>query len=109
MDKDKCLCCNTTLNKKLYNKYLYCSRKCKVSEPETPPNKVSEPETTPNKIINDKIIIINKGTGAGGSNTNKNGLPYEESTDLSDCFTILEKDKNSSKIKFNKYVGKNFN
>jgi len=24
----------------------------------------------------------NKGTGAGGSNTNKNGLPYEEFTDL---------------------------
>ena len=23
--------------------------------------------------------IVNRGTGAGGSNTNKNGLPYEES------------------------------
>ena len=25
--------------------------------------------------------IMNKGKGAGGANTNKNGLPYEEMTD----------------------------
>ena len=34
--------------------------------------------------------INNKGTGAGGSNTNKNGIPYEELTDLDDRTTILE-------------------
>ena len=28
------------------------------------------------------MSIINKGTGAGGSKTNENGLPYEEMTDL---------------------------
>lgn len=28
------------------------------------------------------LIITNKGTGAGGANTNKNGLSYEEYTDL---------------------------
>ena len=33
--------------------------------------------------------IINKGTGAGGSNTNKNGLSYEEKTDLTFEFTKI--------------------
>ena len=57
---------------------------------------------TPKKTI--KLNIIqNKGTGAGGSNTNKNGLPYEKLTDLNDCFTTIEKNKISSKIRFNKY------
>ena len=46
--------------------------------------------------------IKNKGTGAGGSNTNKNGLPYEELTDLHDRITILEENKYSSKIVFDK-------
>lgn len=31
---------------------------------------------------NTQVIIINNGTGAGGANTNKNGLSYEEYTDL---------------------------
>jgi len=42
----------------------------------------------------------NKGTGAGGSNTNKNGLRYEELTYLDDRITILEKGKFSNTIKF---------
>jgi hypothetical protein len=45
------------------------------------------------------IVIINKGTGAGGANTNKNGLSYEEKTNLetlsSEC---TENKKNKSKI-----------
>jgi hypothetical protein len=45
--------------------------------------------------------IKNKGIGAGGSNTNKNGLLYEELTDLNDCVTIIKKDVFSSTIKFN--------
>lgn len=32
----------------------------------------------------DQNKITNKGTGAGGANTNKNGLAYEELTDLTD-------------------------
>lgn len=44
--------------------------------------------------------ISNKGTGAGGSNTNKNGLSYEELTDLDDRITIQEKSKYSTKIIF---------
>lgn len=32
--------------------------------------------------------IINRGTGAGGSNTNKHGLPYEALTDLHTEYTI---------------------
>jgi len=31
---------------------------------------------------NTQLVITNKGTGAGGANTNKNGLSYEEYTDL---------------------------
>ena len=45
--------------------------------------------------------IKNKGTGAGGSNTNKNGLSYEEITDLNDRITIIENKTSSSKIEFN--------
>ena len=48
-----------------------------------------------------KNKIHNRGTGAGGSNTNKNGLPYEELTDLNDKIKILETFKYSRKIKFN--------
>jgi hypothetical protein len=32
------------------------------------------------------LPIINKGAGAGGANTNKNGLSYEELTDLKDKY-----------------------
>ena len=39
----------------------------------------------------ENLNIENKGTGAGGSNTNKNGLPYEELTDLVNNYTIIEK------------------
>lgn len=43
---------------------------------------------------------MNKGTRAGGANTNKNGLSYETLTDLSSEFTIVEKSKYSKTIKF---------
>jgi hypothetical protein len=36
----------------------------------------------------------NKGTGAGGSNTNRNGLSYEEKTDLSTRYKVLRKNSN---------------
>jgi len=38
-----------------------------------------------------KPKIINNGSGAGGANTNKNGLAYEEVTDLKDRFKICKK------------------
>ena len=38
--------------------------------------------------------INNRGTGAGGSNTNKHGLPYEALTDLHTEYTIKNFDKN---------------
>ena len=41
-----------------------------------------QPKLNENSPILTKII--NKGTGAGGANTNKNGLPYEKLTDLQD-------------------------
>ena len=43
---------------------------------------------------------LNKGTGAGGSNTNKNGLPYEKMTDLDECFTLNEVSEFSQIITF---------
>ena len=45
-------------------------------------------------------MMKNKGTGAGGLNTNKNGLSYEEITDLNDKITIVKDLKFSSVIKF---------
>ena len=50
-----------------------------------------------------KLNIKNKGTGAGGSNTNKNGLPYEKLTDLNEYFTINENCNFSQIITFNNY------
>jgi hypothetical protein len=45
------------------------------------------------------IVIINKGTGAGGANTNKNGLSYEEKTNLETLYSeCSEIKKNKSKI-----------
>ena len=45
--------------------------------------------------------VVNKGTGAGGSNTNKNGLPYEELTDLSNKLNVISENKISKLIQFN--------
>lgn len=44
----------------------------------------------------------NRGNGAGGSKTNKTGLSYEKLTNIDNMFEIIEKDKFSCKIKFNK-------
>ena len=43
---------------------------------------------------------VNRGTGAGGSNTNKNGLTYETLTELNNRIKIIEEDKFSSRIYF---------
>ena len=58
----------------------------------------------------DEEIIIknkNKGTGAGGANTNKNGLSYEEITDLNELYSMsLECDLNKKdKYKKIKFIG----
>ena len=45
---------------------------------------------------------INKGTGAGGSNTNKNGLSYEDLTNLNTEYNILSNNKTHSIIQFYK-------
>ena len=46
-------------------------------------------------------MVENKGTGAGGSKTNKNGLPYEKITELYEKITIEKQFETSSIIKFN--------
>jgi hypothetical protein len=43
------------------------------------------------QILWDNKYIDNRGMGAGGSNTNKNGLSYEEKTDLSTEYKIIER------------------
>ena len=53
-------------------------------------------ESTTNKETN----IKNKGTGAGGSKTTKNGSPYEDNTELNDHYTEIQTNKHSKKIKF---------
>lgn len=53
-------------------------------------------------VKNDTITRIkNKGTDAGGTKTNENGLPYEKITDLDDKITIEKQFETSSIIKFN--------
>ena len=45
-------------------------------------------------------IEINRGTGAGGANTNANGIPFEEQTDLSNYHTTLQQNQYSKTIQF---------
>ena len=47
--------------------------------------------------------MITRGYGAGGSNTNKNGLNYEKLTDLQNNIVTIEKHKFASKIYFKDY------
>lgn len=49
-------------------------------------------------------FIINKGSGAGGANTNVNGLSYEDKTSLSSLYTQCIQDTNT-KAKIIKFVG----
>jgi hypothetical protein len=50
------------------------------------------------------IVIINKGTGAGGANTNKNGLSYEEKTNLETLYSECNENK-KNKSKVIKFIG----
>lgn len=49
-----------------------------------------------------KNRIKNRGTGAGGANTNANGLSYEALTMLP--YDIIEEEENYMKIKFHGFV-----
>lgn len=54
------------------------------------------------------VKIVNKGTGAGGANTNVNGLSYEDKTNLEPLYTVLKTEKIDKKtelktIKFPNY------
>ena len=56
-------------------------------------------------IEEEPVIIVNKGTGAGGANTNLNGLSYEELTDLQDRYKScdLNNTDNVYEVKFEGY------
>ena len=65
---------------------------------------VSEKKT----ITENQDKVKNKGTGAGGSNTNKNGLEYENQKDLSTEYDVIEKKSTHEKIVFKRYPDKTF-
>jgi hypothetical protein len=52
------------------------------------------------KIKVKETTIKNRGTGAGGAQTNKNGLPYEKLTDLHTEYTIDSEYDHAKKITF---------
>ena len=56
--------------------------------------------TNINNTITENTNIPNKGTGAGGSNTNKTGLSYEELTDLKTEFNVEINVTSYQKINF---------
>lgn len=51
----------------------------------------------------DPISMKTKNAGAGGANTNKNGLPYEELTDLCTEYRVHNSNQNSSTVTFNSH------
>ena len=54
-------------------------------------------------VISTPTTIKNKGTGAGGANTNKNGLPYEVLTELNERILLINKGEFSDTISFKGY------
>ena len=69
------------------------------SEETTSQIEVVEQPAKPKKLKKKTLVIVksttnkettikNKGTGAGGSKTNTNGLPYEELTELNTHYEI---------------------
>ena len=53
------------------------------------------------KLSINETKIKNRGTGAGGANTNKNGLEFERKIDLKKNYKIISTKNNINKIKFN--------
>ena len=49
---------------------------------------------------NQPILVVNGGTGAGGANTNANGLPFENMTDLSTRHIVIHETQHSKTIQF---------
>jgi hypothetical protein len=62
----------------------------------------------PLKKIESTLHIKNKGSGAGGKNTNKNGLSYESLTDLSTHFIINSTTSYAHTIEFTNHRGRMF-
>lgn len=53
------------------------------------------------------VTVLNRGTGAGGANTNINGLSYEDKTDLKSLYSScdINKKDNYKTIRFTGYDG----
>jgi hypothetical protein len=56
-----------------------------------------------------RMIFKNRGTGAGGANTNRHGISYERITDLATEFTTIKKEKTHKVIHFNSDDNQNRN
>lgn len=64
-------------------------------------------ENPGSKTRKENCNFVNRGTGAGGSNTNKSGLEFENKTDIVKKYTIISKDNEKyTKIRFNDDVYK---
>ena len=63
--------------------------------------RVSKEKFTSFNIKNIGMPLENRGTGAGGANTNASGLPFEEQTDLKTNHLVLHQSKHSTIMHFN--------
>ena len=65
---------------------------------------MNKKDNNENDLVNSlSNLKINQGTGAGGSNTNKNGLKHEKINDLSTEYQIIESKKLFNSIKFSNH------
>tara|TARA_Y100001970_G_scaffold280725_1_gene390161 strand:+ start:3604 stop:4341 length:738 start_codon:yes stop_codon:yes gene_type:complete len=75
-----------------------------VEEPNNNNNGNDDNNEIVNKLGNDlnqKAKITNRGTGAGGANTNKNGLKFERKINLRENYMIISTKNNINEIIFN--------
>lgn len=52
------------------------------------------------QVIMASTHVENKGTGAGGANTNANGLPFEDATEPQEFYQVLKKCVHHQEIRF---------
>ena len=62
--------------------------------------KVSIDIVNENDVVKKEVNIKNRGTGAGGANTNKNGLDFEITVDLKKNYIIVSTINEINEIKF---------
>ena len=91
---------NITLTSQDYSKILFLLSS-KLSN-------ITDQTNKANKANKEQKIKKNKGKGAGGVNTNKNGLKFEKDNKLDKYFEIIKEYKYYTKIKFKINLDKEF-